>query len=207
MAALVNRLRSNSLPLQTIAPKPTATDYSPDLAALAAQVLYRSPLPSPDDHPLYILDSAALPNSNQDYYDQLLPYVLARLPDEEDLIGGLEYEVVFFAGGNSSSYGQRRRSTAEDDEDDEDGADTSFSPTLKPHLRRSGKPGFGWFMKAYNVLSRATRKRLKKLWIVHERRWVRVLVEMFATVVSPKFRKKVVHGTLLLLVMLSTGGG
>ncbi|KAL9098845.1 MAG: hypothetical protein Q9163_005566, partial [Psora crenata] len=43
------------------------------------------------------------------------------------------------------------------------------------------------------ALNRATRKNLLKLWVVHEKAWVRVLVAMFATVVSPKFRKKAVH--------------
>lgn len=38
------------------------------------------------------------------------------------------------------------------------------------------------------------RKNIKKLWIVHERAWVRVLFEAAQTVVSPKFKKKVVHG-------------
>ena len=38
------------------------------------------------------------------------------------------------------------------------------------------------------------RKRLRKMYIVHEKNWIRILIEMFSTVVSPKFRKKVVHG-------------
>lgn len=41
------------------------------------------------------------------------------------------------------------------------------------------------------------RKRLQKLYIVHERGWVRILVEMFSTVVSPKFRRKIVHVSTL----------
>jgi Divergent CRAL/TRIO domain len=45
-------------------------------------------------------------------------------------------------------------------------------------------------------LTRAMRKRLQKLYIVHERAWVRFLVEMFSTIVSPKFRKKIIHGQL-----------
>ena len=185
--AFVNRLRSNSIPLNTVPPKTTSEEYSPELAALAKRILYRSPLPSPQYLPIYILNSATLPNAKQDYYDRLLPYVLARLPHEEELIGGLEYEIVFFAGGNPSSNYRRRQRHAEDDNED----DEVRSPGT---VRQSRKPGFGWFMRAYNALNRATRKRLKRLWIVHEKRWVRVLTETFATVVSPKFRKKVVHG-------------
>ena len=193
--AFVNRLRSNSIPLKSIPPNPTADDYSTGLATLAARIIYRSPLPSPSDLPIYILDSAALPNAKQEYYDELLPYVLARLPHEDELIGGLEYEVVFFAGGNpSSNYGSRNSSVGKDGDEDDDADREQHRPSMRSGMRRSNKPGFGWFMRAYNVLSRAMRKRLKKLWIVHEKRWVRVLTEMFATVVSPKFRKKVVHG-------------
>ena len=182
-STIANRLRSNSLPLNTIPPTHTSKEYSPELSALATRILYRSPLPSPTDLPVFILNSAAFPDAKQDYYDELLPYVLARLPGEEELIGGQEYEIIFFAGGNSgSNYGSRRLN------DDEDEASDEGSSTKKK------RPGFGWFMRAYKALNRATRKRLQKLWIVHEKGWVRVLVEMFATVVSPKFRKKVVHG-------------
>ena len=197
--AFVNRLRSNSIPLNTIAPKPASEDYSSDLAALATRILYRSPLPSPSDLPIYILDSASLPNAKQEYYDRLLPYVLARLPHEDELIGGLEYEIVFFAGGNpSSSYSRKPTSATIQDEEEEGDEEKQHGPSIRTGIRRRNKPGFGWFMRAYNVLTRAMRKRLKKLWIVHEKRWVRVLVEMFATVVSPKFRKKVVHGMALI---------
>ena len=193
--AFVNRLRANSIPLNTVPPKPSSDEYHPELAALASRILYRSPLNSPADLPIYILDSAAFPNAKQEYYDQLLPYVLTQLPHEEELIGGREYEIVFFAGGNPGSTYARKTSSAEDDEVEEK-EEEQHGGRIGARVRRSKKPGFAWFMKAYNVLNRATRKRLKKLWIVHERRWVRVLVEMFATVVSPKFRKKVVHGKL-----------
>ena len=183
-STLTNRLRSNSLPLNTIPPAQSSPDYSLELSALAARILYRSPLPSPADLSIYILNSAAFPDANQDYYDQLLPYVLARLPKEEQLIGGLEYEIIFFAGGKGSdTYGSKRTN-----DDGEEGGGEAASPKKKG-------PGFGWTMRAYNALNRVTRKRLQKLWIVHQKGWVRVLLEMFATVVSPKFRKKVVHGT------------
>ena len=105
--------------------------------------------------------------------------MLARLPDEEELIGGHGYEVVFFAGGGANGA----------------------------TVVRKGRPGWGWFLQAYHVLTRATRKRLQRLWVVHEKRWVRVLVEMFSTVVSPKFRKKIVHGECLLGLVFGRGEG
>ncbi|KAG8527922.1 uncharacterized protein KY384_006838 [Bacidia gigantensis] len=188
----VNRLRANSIPLNTIPPQQTSVDYSQDLAHLATTIIYRSPLPSRDGLPLFILNSAAFPDANQEYYDELLPYVLARLPDDEELIGGLEYEIVFFAGGNPGGSFANKTVSPVDDEHDEDGN--------KPQKEKS--PGFGWFMRAYNVQTRAARKRLRKLSIVHEKRWVRVIMEMFATVVSPKFRKKVVHASTLTALAL-----
>lgn len=200
--AFVNRLRANSIPLNTIPPKQSSEEYSSDLAALACRILYRSPLNSPTDLPVFILDSAAFPNAKQDFYDQLLPYVLARLPHEEELIGGLEYEIVFFAGGDPGSKYGKNASTAEDEEADEKD-EQQHGGGIAAKVKRSSKPGFAWFMKAYNVLNRATRKRLKKLWIVHERRWVRVLFEMFATVVSPKSRKKIVHCEIYPSLLLS----
>ncbi|EWC45875.1 hypothetical protein DRE_04882 [Drechslerella stenobrocha 248] len=48
-------------------------------------------------------------------------------------------------------------------------------------------------MQAYSLLGRAVRKRIKKLWIVHERAWVRIMLEMLSGVVSQKFRRKVLH--------------
>ena len=160
------RLRSSSLkPLDAIPPPQTSTEYSKPLANLAARILYRSPLPLQSNIPTFVLDAAALPDVKDVDYDVLLPYVLARLPEEEELIGGSGYEVVFFAGGGDS------------------GATAS----------RKARPGWGWFLQAYHVLTRATRKRLRKLYLVHEKKWIRVLVETFSTVVSPKFRKKIVH--------------
>lgn len=164
LAAL--RLRNAPSALTTIPPASTSTVYSARLAELAARILYRSPLPSIDDLPVFILNAAALPDAHDTDYDALLPYVLARLPDEEELIGGLGYELVFFAGGSSDGVAGTKK----------------------------GRPGVGWFFQAYHILSRAMRKRLKKMYIVHEKNWIRILIEMFSTVVSPKFRKKVVHG-------------
>ena len=161
------RLRGASL--SGVLPSPTSSEYSADLSEIARRVLYKSPLPSPNDLPLYILNSAAFPDTKEVSYDKLLPYVLARLPDDEHLIGGKGYEVVFFAGGEDQGN----------------------------HESKKGRPSFGWTMQAYNVLSRAMRKRLQKLYLVHERRWVRVVSEMFSTIVSPKFRRKVVHVSTL----------
>lgn len=164
---VAKRLRTNSVALSAVPPASNSTEYSTALANLAARILYRSPLPSPRDLPVYILNSLGFPDAREVDYDALLPYVLARLPDDEQLIGGQEYEVVFFAGG---------------------GGGNEASPNKK------SRPGWGWFLQAYQILTRATRKRLQKLYIIHEKSWIRVLVETFATVVSPKFRKKVVHG-------------
>lgn len=168
-STLVSRLRSNSAPLTSLPPVSTSRDYSSPLAALASRILFHSPLPSSSDNlPIYILNAAAFPDAKEVDYDALLPYVLARLPGEDELLGGLGYEIVFFAGGGG-----------------------------KGGHGKKGRPGLGWFMQAYHVMSRALRKRLAKLWIVHEGGWVRVLVEMFATAVSPKVRKKVVHVSTL----------
>ena len=157
-----NRLRRSSL--STVVP--SGADYSASLDNVAKHLIYCSPLPSHDDLPIFVLNGAALPDADSVDYDALLPYVLARLPDEDELIGGKGYELVFFAGGE----------------------ERNSSPVKKK------RPGWGWFLQAYNVLTRAMRKRLQKLYLVHERRWIRVMMEMFSTVVSPKFRKKIIHG-------------
>lgn len=114
---------------------------------------------------MYILNAAAFPDAFEVDYDSLLSYVLARLPGEDELLSGTEYEVIFFAGGQP------------------EGATTE---------KKQG-PGMGWYLQAYHVLSRATRKKLQRLYIVHPRTWVRVLVGVFGTVVSPKFRRKIIH--------------
>ncbi len=163
---LAQRLRSSSL--SSVPPPHTSSDYSTTLDQLAVRVLYRSPLPSRQGLPIFILNAASFPDSNTVDYDALLPYVLARLPDDEELIGGQEYEIVFFAGSGGEGV-------------------TAI---------KKGRPGLGWFVQAYQLLTRATRKRLQKLYVVHERSWIRMLVEVFSTIVSPKFRKKIVHGKL-----------
>jgi Rho GTPase-activating protein 1 len=161
------RLRSTSL--SAVPPPRTSSEYINDYADTAASILYRSPLASESGLPVYILNAAAFPDAFEVDYDALLPYVLARLPGEEELIAGEEYEIVFFAGGQAES------ATSE---------------------KKTG-PGMGWYLQAYHVLSRAVRKRLQRLYVVHERSWVRVLIEVFGTMVSPKFRKKIVHVSTL----------
>ena len=160
------RMRTTSQTLCAVPPSPTSKEYSTDLADIAAHILYRSPLPSQRDLPTFVINAAAFPDAKQINYDALLPYVLARLPDEDELIGGQGYEVVFFAGDKGNG----------------------------PTSAKKGRPGWGWFLQAYHLLTRLTRKRLQRLYIVHEKSWIRLLVGMFSTVVSPKFNKKVTHG-------------
>ncbi|KAL8874165.1 MAG: hypothetical protein Q9174_000470 [Haloplaca sp. 1 TL-2023] len=79
-------------------PPPSSPDHSPALASLAARILYLNPLPSTTTNlPLYVLNAAAFPSANDINHDDLVPYVLARLPNEDSLIAGLEYEILFFA--------------------------------------------------------------------------------------------------------------
>lgn len=176
---IAHKLRSSSIHLNTVPPPPTSVEYSATLATLAAHILYPSPFPSPNDLPVYILNAAALPDVKSTNFDALLPYVLARLPDEDQLIEGHGYELVFFAGGSADG----------------------------PTATKKGRPGWGWFFQAYHVLSRAMRKRLQKLYIVHEKNWIRILIEMFSTAVSPKFRKKVIHGEFRIWIAQNTLSG
>jgi Rho GTPase-activating protein 1 len=165
------RVRGSSIKISTVPPPPGSVDHNPQMAKAATSILYRSPLNSKSGHPIYILNAAALPDTNEVDYDTLLPYVLARLPGEEELVHGAEYEVILFAGG----------------------------PVEGATSAKRNHPGVGWFLQVYHVLSRAMRKRIQRLYIVHQRTWVRMLVEVFSTVASPKFRKKIVHGMLVAL--------
>lgn len=165
-AARTRAGRGRSSSLSTVPPAPNTDEYVPELAAAAAAILYRSPLPSNEGRQVYILNAAAFPDAFEVDFDSLLAYVLARLPGEDELIAGTEYEIVFFAGGQP------------------DGA---------TNAEKKGGPSTGWYLQAYHVLSRATRKKLQRLYIVHPRTWVRVLVNIFSTIVSPKFRRKIVH--------------
>lgn len=201
MRSTLTRLRapSQSHHLTSIPPPATSTDYSLPLANLACRILYQSPLPSNDGLPVYILNAAAFPDAKTVDYDALLPYVLARLPGEEELIGGEGYEIVFFAGGTGGPEGGDRARAGSAGSNgggrgkDETGQGAGSGGTAGKRSR----PGWGWFLQAYHVLSRAMRKRLRKLYVVHEKGWIRVVMEMFATIVSPKVRKKVLHGMKL----------
>lgn len=159
-------MRTSSKSLSAFPPPHSSTEYSTVLANIATHILYRSPLPSQNDLPIFILNAAAFPDAKATDYDALLPYVLARLPDEDELIGGQGYEIIFFAGDRGN------------------GATTA----------KKNMPRWGWLLQAYHLLARLTRKRLQKLYIVHERNWIRFMFGMFSTIVSPKFNKKVVHG-------------
>lgn len=178
LATVANRraARSRATSLSALPPPESSGDYIPALAATAASILYRSPRPSAEGRPVYVLNAAAFPDAWEVDYDTLLSYVLARLPGEEELIGGTEYEIVFFAGG----------------------------PPEGPTSEKKQGPGLGWYLQAYHVLSRAMRKKLQRLYIVHPRTWVRVLIGVFGTIVSPKFRRKIIHvntlGQLALLI-------
>ncbi|KAF2480120.1 divergent CRAL/TRIO domain-containing protein [Neohortaea acidophila] len=157
--------RQRASSLSTVPPAVTSSEYSRELASIAAAVLYPSPLPAQSGRRVYILNAAAFPDAFEADYDSLLSYVLARLPSEDELLSGTEYEIIFFAGGQPDNVS----------------------------VEKKQGPGMGWYLQAYHVLSRATRKRLQRIYIVHPRTWVRVLLGVFGTIVSPKFRRKIVH--------------
>ncbi|KAF3934613.1 hypothetical protein ABW20_dc0101879 [Dactylellina cionopaga] len=176
LAVPIRRARAISNPPEmSPAPLPDHATYDPKLAQLAARVLYRSGIDSLGN-PLLVLSAAAFPDAQEVDYNSLLPYVLAILPGENEIDaldshgekGSGGYSVIFFAGGSGGSNTREKDS--------------------KP------RPTLSWFMQAYSMLGRAVRKRIKKLWIVHERAWVRIMLEMLSGVVSSKFRRKVLHG-------------
>ncbi|RVD89261.1 uncharacterized protein DFL_000277 [Arthrobotrys flagrans] len=172
LAVPIRRARAISNPPEMApAPLPEMPTYDPKLAQLAARILYRSGIDSLGN-PLLVLSAAAFPDSREVDYNALLPYVLAILPGENEIDeldshgekGSGGYSVIFFSGGGS---GRDRDAKS--------------------------RPTWSWFMQAYSLLGRAVRKRIKKLWIVHERAWVRIMLEMLSGVVSQKFRRKVLH--------------
>ncbi|KAK6347635.1 hypothetical protein TWF718_005474 [Orbilia javanica] len=172
LAVPIRRARAISNPPEMApAPLPEMATYDPKLAQLAARILYRSGIDSLGN-PLLVLSAAAFPDSREVDYNALLPYVLAILPGENEIDaldshgerGSGGYSVIFFSGGNGNK--------------DRDA---------------KSRPTWSWFMQAYSLLGRAVRKRIKKLWIVHERAWVRIMLEMLSGVVSQKFRRKVLH--------------
>ncbi len=164
------RRSTHSKPALAAFPPPKeSAEYSSDLAEVARRIAYRSPVPSKSGLPIYVLSAASFPDAREVDFDQLLPYILARLPGEDELLGGQNYEVIFFAGGEVDGYVSAKKT----------------------------RPRWGWFLQAYQVFSRALRKRLQRLYLVHETSWVRIIFEAFSTVVSPKSRKKIVYGKSL----------
>lgn len=148
----------------------SSLSWSPSLAELASKILYRTGQCPVSGGPLLILNAAAFPDPEQIDYNKLLPYVLANLPGENELEGTDGYGVVFFAGGGSGGSG---------------GIGLTGG---------GGRPSWTWMLQAYHLLGRAVRKKIKRLWVVHEKAWVRVMLEVMAGVVSGKARKKVIHG-------------
>ncbi|KAK9461868.1 uncharacterized protein V1516DRAFT_274674 [Lipomyces oligophaga] len=57
----------------------------------------------------------------------------------------------------------------------------------------TSRPTWAWMIHTYSTLDRDVRKRLKRLYIVHENWWVRTIMKMVASAVSSKFRHKVIH--------------
>lgn len=189
-----------SLPPSMLLKAPLVSDpeYDPDLAILAGKILYRSGVDAESGGPLLILCAANFPDAKAVDYNKLLPYVLSVLPGDEELgpeEEGSGYSVVFFSGGGAMPGAAGGGSS---------GGGGGY------------RPSWAWTLQAYNLvyafllsfhfgdednpnqseqLGRAVRKRIRKLWVVHEKAWVRIIFEMLASVVSVKFRKKVVHCT------------
>ncbi|KAF8475031.1 hypothetical protein BDZ91DRAFT_759117 [Kalaharituber pfeilii] len=175
-------------PIDPRPPPRSSPAYDLNLATLASKVLYRSgPDPSGSGGPLLILCASAFPDTRYVDYNKLLPYVLSELPADDELVDGVGYSVVFFAGagGDVKPGGDSHGPVSP-------GAGGEGSSGV-PAVTRWNRPAWSWSLQAYNLLSRAVRKNIRKLWIVHERAWVRILFEMLQTVISPKFKKKVVH--------------
>lgn len=62
------------------------------------------------------------------------------------------------------------------------------------------KPSWSWISKIYNMLDRQVKKRVGKVYVVHESWWVRAVTEMFRGIVSSKFKNKITHGMLFCLL-------
>lgn len=54
-------------------------------------------------------------------------------------------------------------------------------------------PSWSWITKMHDMLSRDVKKRVGKVYVVHESWWVRAVTEMFRGIISTKFREKMVH--------------
>ncbi|KAI5840818.1 hypothetical protein DFP73DRAFT_482301 [Morchella snyderi] len=168
---------SSSSPMAMRAPDPDDPAYDAALAALAGRILYRSGYDHESGGPLLVLCAASFPDAKQVDYNKLLPYVLGIIPSDDELgpeEHGGSYSVVFFSGGGGMPG-------------------TGGTNNGGASVSQGNRPSWAWTLQAYNLLGRAVRKRIRRLWVVHEKAWVRILFEMMAGVVSVKFRKKVVH--------------
>lgn len=165
------------------APARSDPAYSPELAALAGRILYRSPGCCPvSSGPLMVLCASAFPDASAIDHNVLLPYVLANLPTDDELSApGDGYSIVFFAGGSNTSGGGgvggdrppwkwtlqaytlvgvfREIARTLDEDPPPDLADG-----------RGGGSGSGGAR-----LGRAVRKKIQRLWVVHEKNWIRML--------------------------------
>ncbi|EWC45876.1 hypothetical protein DRE_04883 [Drechslerella stenobrocha 248] len=85
LAVPIRRARAISNPPEVSpAPQPEHAAYDVKLAHMAARILYRSGIDSLGN-PLLVLSAAAFPDANEVDYNQLLPYVLAILPGENEI--------------------------------------------------------------------------------------------------------------------------
>lgn len=145
-------------------PQPHSPSYDRGLAQLAERILYRSEGPDPVSGGPLLILCAAAFPDPQDVDYNKLLPYVLSNIPSERELGVGGYSVVFFAGSGGGG------------------------------MVKEGRPGWAWALQAYGLLGRAVRKKIKRLWVVHERAWVRVILELMAGVVSGKFRRKIVHG-------------
>lgn len=55
------------------------------------------------------------------------------------------------------------------------------------------RPSWAWLTRVYNMLSHDMKKRVGKVYLVHESWWVRAVTEMFTGITSSKFSSKISH--------------
>ena len=55
------------------------------------------------------------------------------------------------------------------------------------------RPSWPWLIQTFSRLDTRYKKGLSRLYLVHEKSWVRVCMQLLENLVSPKFAKKVVH--------------
>lgn len=60
-------------------------------------------------------------------------------------------------------------------------------------LTSRNKPKLSWMVQAYGELGRKYKKNLKALYIVHPSNFIRILTNIFKTIISPKFGRKVMY--------------